>query len=89
MIVLIQNGSNCIQTQKTQSGSTMLSKKYYSSTKQYLQSKHRTYELNQLWGLHWVIINGNLTTSDLSNCGIVIYKPGNQTFKQQGMFQLL
>ena len=79
----IKNGSNCIQTQKIQTGSTILSKNYYSSTKQYLQSKHKTYEQNQTLGTSLGDNKYNLTTTDLSNCSI-IYKPSNQSFKQQG-----
>jgi hypothetical protein len=79
----IQNGYQCIQTYKIQSASTILSKKYYNSTKQYLQSKHKTYQQNQTLGTSLGNNKYNITTSDLSNCS-VIYKPSNNSFKQQG-----
>jgi hypothetical protein len=70
------------------SGSTIVSPKYSSSTKQYLQKRGKSFEQNQGIGQR---ISGNVYYStipsyDLSgnNCKTVIYKPSNSAFKTQG-----
>jgi len=69
-------GTNSIR----RTGTTNLTKTYYSSTKQYLQSKLKTYEQNQTLGAK--IKDHMYQSTDLSGC--VYYKPSNPSFQTQG-----
>ena len=70
------------------SGSTIVSAKYSTSTKQYLQKRGRSFEQNQGIGQQK---SGNVYYSTMPSydssgnvCKTVIYKPSNSTFKTQG-----
>lgn len=74
---------------KKYSGSSILSKKYYSSTQQYLQSRHKTFNQNQTLGkVNDINIFSYNSSSiiDHSNCSqpTITYKPSNLSFKKQG-----
>ena len=70
------------------SGSTIISPKYSTSTKQYLQKRGKSFEQNQGIGKR---ISGNSYYSTIpsydangNTCKTVVYKPSNSTFKTQG-----
>lgn len=58
-----------------------LSNKYYSSTTQYLKSRQKTYDSNQILGEK--INNTTYKSVDVSGCNVT-YKPNNSYFKTQG-----
>lgn len=62
-------------------GTTNLKKNYYTSTKQYLQSRQKTYTQNQVLGTK---IKDNTYNSTYDSSGCVTYKPSNLSFKTQG-----
>jgi len=70
------------------SGSTIVSPKYSTSTKQYLQKKGKSFEQNQSIGkekskpVYYSTIPSYNSTGDI--CKTVIYKPSNRLFKTQG-----
>jgi len=75
------------------SATTVLSKNYCSSTKQYLQRRGKTYEQNQTLGIqnsaysfNSAIPSHDSITNDAIDytCKTVIYKPSNETFRTQG-----
>lgn len=70
------------------SGSTIISPKYSTSTKQYLQKRGKSFEQNQSIGKRK---SGNVYYSTMASydsnnniCKTVIHKPNNGTFKTQG-----
>jgi hypothetical protein len=79
----IKVGNKCIGgTQKIKHlGTTNLNKNYYSSTSQYLQSRQKTYNQNQILGQNTKDYTYQ-STYDSSGC--VTYKPSNLAFKTQG-----
>lgn len=77
----IKLDNNCITRQVKHLGTTNLNKKYYTSTKQYLQSRQKTYEQRQTLGEK---IKDYTYKSTYDNSGCVIYKPSNLAFKTQG-----
>jgi hypothetical protein len=70
----------------TRSANTIINKKYCSNTKQYLQSKCKTFNQNQTLGIHLSGPNYTSSCSDAkgNKCNPVIHKPNNKKFKQQG-----
>jgi len=79
----VKVGNKCIGgTNKIKyTGTTNLNKKYYSSTSQYLQSRQKTYNQNQILGNN---TNEYTYNSTYDSSGCVTYKPSNSTFKTQG-----
>lgn len=77
----IKVDNNCITRQVKHLGTTNLSKTYYSSTKQYLQARQRTYNQNQTLGENTGEYSYK-STYDSSGC--VTFKPSNLAFKTQG-----
>jgi hypothetical protein len=89
-------GSNPCVTgsfQITRSASTIIDKKFCANSKQYLQSRCKTYDQNQTLGAATETPNEYFGTSCTSKvdstgnvevCKPVIYKPNNKQFKQQG-----
>ena len=79
----IKIGNTCIGgSQKVKHlGTTNLSKQYYSSNKQYLQSRQKTYSQNQVLGESTKDYTYQ-STYDMSGC--ITYKPSNSAFKTQG-----
>lgn len=63
------------------SGSTIISPKYSTSTKQYLQKRGRTFEQNQSIGQRK---SGNVYYSTDNTCKTIVHKPSNAMFKTQG-----
>ena len=63
------------------SGSTIISSKYSTSTKQYLQKRGKTFEQNQSIGQRK---SGNVYYSTDNTCKTIVHKPSNSTFKTQG-----
>jgi hypothetical protein len=79
----------------TRSASTIVNKKFCWNTKQYLQSRCKTYNQNQTLGKNTGNDTGNgtkyeyfgascTTKSDGTACKPIIHKPNNKEFKQQG-----
>ena len=62
-------------------GTTNLKKNYYNSTKQYLQSRQKTYNQNQILGTN---IKENTYNSIYDSSSCIIYKPSNLSYKTQG-----
>ena len=79
----IKVGNRCIGgTSKIKhTGTTNLNKKYYSSTSQYLQSRQKTYNQNQILGKN---TKENTYNSTYDSSGCITYKPSNLAFKTQG-----
>jgi hypothetical protein len=82
-------GTNNIRRTAT----TVLSKKYCSSTKQYLQRRGKSYEQNQTLGkqnsaysYNSAIPSHDTIVHDTDDyvCKTVIFKPNNETFRTQG-----
>jgi hypothetical protein len=77
-------GTNNVRRRAT----TVMSAKYSSSTKQYLQKRGKTFEQNQLKGtqISGYSYNSTMPSYDKNNnqCKSVIYKPSNSVFKTQG-----
>ena len=70
------------------SANTVINKEFCWNSKQYLQSRCKTYDQNQTLGTH---VDGSkyysalCTTAPSGNvCKSVVYKPNNKQFKQQG-----
>jgi len=61
--------------------STILKPNYFSSTKQYLQKRCKTFEQNQSIGQRK---SGNVYYSTDNTCKTIVHKPSNSTFKTQG-----
>jgi len=70
-------GTNHIKRTST----TNLNKKYYNSTKHYLQSRQKTYIQNSILGEN---LKENTYTFTTDGSGCVVYKPSNNSFKTQG-----
>jgi len=91
-------GSNPCVTgsfQITRSASTIIDKKFCANSKQYLQSRCKTFDQNQTLGKNtgndtgggtkYEYFGASCTTKpDGSPCKPIIHKPNNQAFKQQG-----
>jgi hypothetical protein len=85
------SGSNPCVTgsfQITRSASTIIDKKFCWNSKQYLQSRCKTYDQNQTIGPH---VEGTqyysgscIRTSSGTVCKPIIHKPNNKSFQQQG-----
>jgi len=78
-------GTNHIRRTAT----TLLDKKYCTTTREYLQKRCKSFEQNQSIGKN---ISGTTYTSGMGfesgnvtgNCNVIQYKPSNNTFKTQG-----
>jgi hypothetical protein len=80
------DSKKCIEV--TRSANTIINKNFCWNSKQYLQSRCKTYHQNQSLGIHvdGPVYFGASCKTDSSNniCKPVIYKPNNSKFKQQG-----
>jgi len=66
------------------SANTIINKKFCWNSKQYLQSRCKTYEQKQTIGKHLTDSNYKSGKCIDSSCNVVIYKPNNKQFSQQG-----
>lgn len=85
---IIKNNSCCGEPRNKQirSGSTNLSSNYYTTSKQYLQSKCKTYEQNQVVynRNHETGVGRNDCQSSNNKCSIAVYNPNNKKYNTQG-----
>ena len=86
----VKNANDCIggTNNVKRSASTVVSKKYSSSTKQYLQKRGKTFEQNQTLGKNTSDYSYNSAIPSYNSqdnlCKTVIFKPSNATFQIQG-----
>jgi len=87
----VKNDMGCVggTNHIRRSSSTILEKKYCTTTREYLQKRCKTFEQNQSIGKN---ISGTSYTSGMGfetdnvtgNCNVIQYKPSNNTFKTKG-----
>jgi len=86
----VKNSNDCIggTDNVRRSASTVVSKNYSSSTKQYLQKRGKTFEQNQTLGKNTgdYSYQSAIPSYDSNNnlCKTVIFKPSNVLFRTQG-----
>ena len=82
MCLGIKDKNNCIGgSHNIRRIKSNVSDTYYSSTNQYLKSRNKTYDSNQLLGER--IDNTTYKSVNISGCKVT-YKPNNNYFKTQG-----
>lgn len=85
---IIKNNSCCGEPRNKQIriANTNLDKNYYTTTKQYLQSKCKTFEQNQVAynkDMNTGIGRSDCQSSD-TKCGVTTYNPNNKKYNTQG-----